>query len=864
MNFVPSTSHPGKLLSRFWLSSNTSTSSSLGMYGDPLSTALAVSSEGTKIRASSTNNSGPTVVFSTTNAQKYFDVYSYSGPTGLAAITGSGFSGIGTVNGVLDFTALGTFTQQVSLTSCNNVNKVILNAPTIYLYLPYGYSTQSLDVSQCVCRTMDIGSTLATGITLPNSNTYLQNFYMPETRILGGDLIFQSFPNLGRINMSTGQPYVATFNNVDISLLPSLTFLNFNSAGIKILTIGSNTFKSLNNINFYGGRTSARNVLGGNGPMVNVLSMVTQALALTNLDLRFNGLSEAEQGQFLDAFISTAANRVTTAKTLYFNGQILGGQYPNAFNNGIGGSPQCAPNAGLPTVALRAKVANLVTNYAWTITYNKTLIVTVTPLTTTTLRMTYEGDSIVDIWSIGSTVNYTTSDSGKVYNGAYTVIAGSGKIWDLSANNTVSASTYTYVDAASYSPSKFSRSAGVTNGTSYLFPAIPGALSVSFWIRAVSSFATGTQTMFDNRTSGSPTSYMYNQSPVTGFTTAMAGGVSVINDATSLLHVNTLGWVKIYLETDLTNKFIIGNSNAGGNFLASYDISDVRVYNRLWTTTEQADATSTLPDNGVVAKYDFSAISGTTVPDTIGSYPATVQGSTPTVYPNTNPADYYVQTAGPGASIVTVQNTNQVASVQASSTTNFIYKSAVGTAPTIVSTPSLNNANVMAFPGGQVLELDTAVTSGYLGNSPRSFYFVMNIPSSESRNIFGYGTLASRGIYDMLMYGSNIGLHWYGGSVYGQVAVPFGQWCLFRTHYDGAGNVTHQIDNNAAFTEVAGTLNTGTTQTFRLGEGTYASYNGTGAGVSLAHFEAFSAMHTPAQDLIHSNRIRLIYGMTTY
>lgn len=228
-----------------------------------------------------------------------------------------------------------------------------------------------------------------------------------------------------------------------------------------------------------------------------------------------------------------------------------------------------------------------------------------------------------------------------------------------------------------------------------------------------------------------------------------------------------------------------------------------------------------------------------------------------------NPADFYVQTVGPGASPVITQGSNLVSSIQASATTNFIAKSAVGPPPTLVSTPSLNNANVLSFPGVQGLELDSVVPANFLGDAPRSFYFLVNIPQTESRNIFGYGTTVRHGIYDMLMYGTKIGLHWYGGAVYSQVAVPIGQWCLFRSHYDGAGNVTHQVDNNPAFTQACGPLSTGTNQPFRLGLGTYPSYNVRGS-LSLAHFEAFPAFQTPAQDLAHSNRIRLLYGLPTF
>lgn len=228
-------------------------------------------------------------------------------------------------------------------------------------------------------------------------------------------------------------------------------------------------------------------------------------------------------------------------------------------------------------------------------------------------------------------------------------------------------------------------------------------------------------------------------------------------------------------------------------------------------------------------------------------------------------ADFYVQTAGTGASAMIVNGSGVVTSIAAGSNSFFLAKSAVGPGPTLLNVPSLNNATALCFPTGQVLEMDNAVPAAYLNNSPRSFYFVMYIPASENRNIFGYGTQTNRGIYDLLMYGGPyIGLHWYGGSVYSQVPVPFGKWCLFRSHYDGAGYLTNQIDNDAPLTTNCGTLGTGSAQSFRLGQGTYPGYNSTGSGVNLAHFEAYAATMTAAQDLAICNRIRTVYGMPTY
>lgn len=182
-----------------------------------------------------------------------------------------------------------------------------------------------------------------------------------------------------------------------------------------------------------------------------------------------------------------------------------------------------------------------------------------------------------------------------------------------------------------YYPTRFARSVSLQTG--YQFPAIPTAVSICFWIRARGNFQDGTnQTMFDNRDLNTPTAYLYNATNPLGFTATRVSANPNLGP-TCLTLMNTGGWVKVYLECAMSNKFYIGKRYTGADWLAQYDLAEVRVYSRVWTLAEQKEGFGVGPSDSIAARYDFIGTTATTVPDVqTGAYPATIIGATPTIF----------------------------------------------------------------------------------------------------------------------------------------------------------------------------------------------------------------------------------------
>lgn len=445
MNYIPSTLHLGKFIARIWLQNAATSQTTNFNSANPSTTVLSISSEGQKIRSQAFNNSNVTVPFSAANVVKYWDAYLYSSnapllPSSFTQI-GGGNSGIGPVQFTIDLSSFPNLNALCNFTGCT-YNKVICNCSAAATMLIRSATIQggTLDLSQCITGVISGSSTFCLGLIVPVTNSVMTSFSLPEHRLVNVDLLLPSYPNLTTLNFNTGV-LVAGFNNVDISLLPNITTINFGLTGIKTLIVGTNTFTKLTTVTLVAGRFTARTLLGDVGSFGTLLTMLTRALLLNSIDLSNNGLTEAEQEQLLDLFTSSAASRPTTAKTLNIGGQTIGASYPVLYNNGANNTPLAASNAPLTTLALRAKVASLVANNAWTITYNKVIGMTVTKLTDTTIRATYGGVTNIDVWVIGDLVTMTLSQTNGLPNGTYTVLAGSGKVWDFTAPSSLATFT---------------------------------------------------------------------------------------------------------------------------------------------------------------------------------------------------------------------------------------------------------------------------------------------------------------------------------------------------------------------------------------------------------------------------------------
>jgi hypothetical protein len=173
--------------------------------------------------------------------------------------------------------------------------------------------------------------------------------------------------------------------------------------------------------------------------------------------------------------------------------------------------------------------------------------------------------------------------------------------------------------------------------TAYLFPVIPGAQSIAFFIRG-SGFTNGngvSQFLFDNREGYN--AYWYS-SGFANLNLLRVNGDTAIFAASGLADLSGNVWRKVYLEAGLDSNFYLACRYSQTEFLVAHDMSEVTVYGRLWNGQETSDTTGYLPESGILAKYDFSQIfpdgqGNYFVPDTSGNgYHAKVVGALPTLF----------------------------------------------------------------------------------------------------------------------------------------------------------------------------------------------------------------------------------------
>lgn len=146
---------------------------------------------------------------------------------------------------------------------------------------------------------------------------------------------------------------------------------------------------------------------------------------------------------------------------------------------------------------------------------------------------------------------------------------------------------------------KYARSSG---DTGYFFPPIPTGASVAFFIRGSGFAGSISQFLFDNRDMGS--AFWYNAGR-TGMLIRVDGNLPL---SAGLNDLNGNVWRKVYIEVPVDNPFHLCSRFSENEFIAQHDISEIAVYNRVWTVAELNDTSSYLPDSGIIAKYDCTRI----------------------------------------------------------------------------------------------------------------------------------------------------------------------------------------------------------------------------------------------------------------
>ena len=129
------------------------------------------------------------------------------------------------------------------------------------------------------------------------------------------------------------------------------------------------------------------------------------------------------------------------------------------------------------------------------------------------------------------------------------------------------------------------------------------------------------------------------------------------------------------------------------------------------------------------------------------------------------------------------------------------------------------------------------------GASARTISIWFNPDTSGNADICGYGTSSVAGLFDIVLHGGNVYVHGYGAyQDYCKGAYTVGAWNHYVITYDGT--TAKGYVNNVATPENTVTLSTGTTNTFKIGNGYYNLGNFTG---KLSNCSIWNAALTSAQ-----------------
>jgi hypothetical protein len=427
------TSQPGTYLARFWAMPGAA-DLGLGLYMAPDTQVLAVSSEGRKVRSGAFNGGGPGVHFDDASGRRYVDLFTYAGSPVLAHLAGN-FAGIGPVYGELNLDVLPDLGGFCNLQFTRGYTKVIAHKPDLDLLIAFRYEGTVLDLSACVASRINAWSSYCTSVVLPPANEHLTFLHLGEHRLYNQSLTFPSLPNLGYLDLTTGQHHAGRLDQVDITLLPGLGELYTQQSALRTLVIGDNPLSHLSTAYFYMGRLTGRPEPFGQGHFATVVQLAERAHQLTNFNLGFNGLSEAEIDQVASALVAALPAAVAGPKQLNladYPGETTfrfgDNGYPNPYNH----DPDFgfAYNAPVVSTATLAKLAQLQAG-GWQVTYNENIPLYLTYLSPTTFRGTYQGPAAIDRWAVGEELALQSSDGRFVPDGSYRVVGGGGRVWEF-------------------------------------------------------------------------------------------------------------------------------------------------------------------------------------------------------------------------------------------------------------------------------------------------------------------------------------------------------------------------------------------------------------------------------------------------
>tara|TARA_R110000772_G_scaffold268142_1_gene394257 strand:+ start:1405 stop:2070 length:666 start_codon:yes stop_codon:yes gene_type:complete len=157
--------------------------------------------------------------------------------------------------------------------------------------------------------------------------------------------------------------------------------------------------------------------------------------------------------------------------------------------------------------------------------------------------------------------------------------------------------------------------------------------------------------------------------------------------------------------------------------------------------------------------------------------------------------------------------------------TNWNDLSGVGNNGTLVNGVgySASNNGIMTLDG-----VNDYVSSNYMppnGTNPRTISVWFNPTTSQSKNLLGYGSGASKQMWDILLLNDNtVGVHLYGSGAEAPAPYQVGIWqnIVFTYTYPSITSFMNGVQYNT-YSDVG--INTGVSNSLRISIGVYSQYN---------------------------------------
>lgn len=290
----------------------------------------------------------------------------------------------------------------------------------------------TIDASQVDCIVFDTSQSGNYASLVPPPPTRLQKMYLWNSR-LATLVLTEAYTALTEVWLGDGGSQGingggSSLVTVNLSGVPNLVKLFANDTAALNFVFHANASAALVQLDL--NRTRLGNTVFGGG-FEAVRAVLAANTAATLLRFRQCGLNGAEQAALVACVWTNRASRPQTGtRTLQLDASSVTLCYPQD-SGGFGGTRF---NAGIVDAVTRARIADL-RALGWTVGYNAPTLKIQASTTAGRLKLTYEGDQDIDIWAVGDTIQQTAAQAGGYLpNGNYTVVSGSGKVWEIAGS----------------------------------------------------------------------------------------------------------------------------------------------------------------------------------------------------------------------------------------------------------------------------------------------------------------------------------------------------------------------------------------------------------------------------------------------